>query len=429
MTSKADYQAAAKLLSDLAAAQPDDVVIPPPPPPPPPPVDIYANGTKYPARPIASIAPAQVLPGATKVHALITLSATSPLTVEGRIRCYNGVGGRARPDTTKWFTFRPGDPLQQTISFDIYPMIEGQTVTLEQPNLPTGAQRGSGATVLATASAVPQQPIPPAGRPPLAFSPTGNLVYDVTGKQLYESGLWLNQLVNGRTQPTTGETGYYHPDAFEVVGDDLLLKSYRLDTPIPVGDPPQMYQFASSALTGLQRLPAVSRWPQARPELCLRYGSIEWLARMPNRKGSWPALWLCSNRNGYAQWPFEIDVHEGLVEAYWNYQNSLSCALHGGREGSNVQTFAVGGTRLLASDLGIAPTLSSEFHKHQVTIEPEWITKFTDGVETMRFQNPFDGAERWYPLMTVAVKVPSSAPYADGDGNMGIRQMRIWRTN
>src|SRR3546814_2016012 len=38
------------------------------------------------------------------------------------------------------------------------------------------------------------------------------------------------------------------------------------------------------------------------------YGQYEFTAKMPNRRGSWPAFWLIST----AGWPPEIDIYEGF---------------------------------------------------------------------------------------------------------------------
>jgi hypothetical protein len=413
---------------------------PTPTPAPAPAVDPYAKGTLYPPRPTVSIAGGQVLPGATRVNALVRIDHAAPATVHSRLRCFNGAnGGKAHPDTTKPFFFRDGDPLEQTIPFDIYPMKEGQSIKLEMPNVPDAAKRGGGVEIVCSASAVPQPEIPFGGRAPMRFTPLGDLIYQATGKQILEGGLWLNRLAHGRTQPDNGETGYYDPNAFELDGDDLLLKAFRRDTPISVGDPATIFQFSSSVLTGLKQKPG--EYPTVRDELSFKYGSIRWVAKMPTRIGTWPGLWLCSKKKPVptikvplpnwfeAAWPFEIDGYEGFTYStdYWRAQNSLSSAIHGGHEGSNKQTFAVGGSRLLATDLGLKATFASEFHSIAIKREPGWITTFADDIEVMRFVDPFDSTEGWYPIMDNAVKIASDQPFSDGNGNFAIREVSICR--
>lgn len=76
---------------------------------------------------------------------------------------------------------------------------------------------------------------------------------------------------------------------------------------------------------------------------------------------------------------------------------------------------------------GLSNTLTTEFHKFAATVDPEWITMYVDGVETIRYANPFAG-RAWYPLMNVAVKAKPDAAYADGSGEMMVRSVRIWRS-
>jgi hypothetical protein len=80
-----------------------------------------------------------------------------------------------------------------------------------------------------------------------------------------------------------------------------------------------------------------------------------------------------------------------------------------------------------ASTPGLADTLDTEFPAFAVTVAPDWITMFIDGVETMRYANPFKG-ENWYPLTNVAVKALPDSAYADGSGDMILRSLKIWRS-
>lgn len=78
------------------------------------------------------------------------------------------------------------------------------------------------------------------------------------------------------------------------------------------------------------------------------------------------------------------------------------------------------------STFGLPDTLEREFHVFAVTVTPEWITMFVDGVETMTYANPFKG-ETWYPLTNVAVKARPDSAYDDGSGDMILRSLKIWR--
>lgn len=387
------------------------------------PAAVFEKGAAYPAAARVDLADIAVPPGATRVVVPMTLDRPTANTVVAFVRCYDGDGGRAQPDAIKPVIFRPGDPSTQTVTFACHPLAPGQTLKLLQANVPDGGKRGANnKTVTARAGAKVAREV--AGRAPLPFEPLGKMHYAATGREVLESGLWLDRLAHGRTQPGNAETGYYHPDAFTLDGDDLLLRSYRLREPAREGD--RAHPFAASMLTGL--VAKGRSWPRVRPELSFRRGTIEWVARMPNRRGSWPALWLCSVSDMHPQWPFEIDVFEGF---YHNPSlkpaSSLTANLHGGREGSSQRRWTRPMLFSTMRDFGLPNTLDSAFHRFACRVERDWITIWVDGIETMRWANPFASTQGWYPLMNVGVKAAMDDPYDQDRGDMAIRSVRIWR--
>ncbi|MDT0577158.1 family 16 glycosylhydrolase [Croceicoccus sp. F390] len=417
--------ALADALEALAEAQVQPPKPEPDPVPEPEPVDPYNKGTTYPPAAKLSLTDQFIAPGETKLVVALELDRPSVNSVIGFIRCANGKGGRAWPDITKPIFFKPGQ-MRATVSFSVTKMKEGDYVSLGQSNVPDGAVRGAGsAKGLCVAGAVQPEEIKPDHG---SFAPVGELVYNATGRQMKESGLFLDQLAHGRTQTGNAETGYYHPDAFAFDGDDLLLKSYRLDEPVKVGVPAVLYPYAASMLTGLTK--DGGSWPRVTPELTFKHGSIEWEAKMPNRRGSWPALWLCSvSGSGYPQWPFEIDVYEGF---HYNPESrpnrTLSSNLHGGPEGNDRKWTRPAG-RIQMGYYGLPDTLDTEFHKFACTITAEDIAIFVDGVETMRYANPFESTKGWYPLTNVAVKAQDPDLYDQGSGDMVVRGIKIWRAD
>jgi beta-glucanase (GH16 family) len=156
-------------------------------------------------------------------------------------------------------------------------------------------------------------------------------------------------------------------------------------------------------------------------ETHFKYGSVEWVVKMSNRKASWPALWLLP----VSGWPPEIDVYEGFgYNGSWKFPSDLSTNIHGGHKGSH--KFDRSAMNMKMSTFGLSNTLDSEFHTFAVTVTPEWITMFIDGGETMRYANPFKG-ETWYPLTNVAVKADPKSAYDDGSGDMVLRSLKVWR--
>ena len=388
---------------------------------------IFDHGSAYPGAARVDLSDITVPVGATRVVVPVTIDRTTANTVVAFVRCLDGKGGRAKPTRMRPVIFRPGDPMTQTVAFDCQPLAVGQTLRLVQQNVPDGGKRGRAAATVIAATGAHLTEVA-RGRLPLPFVPGGTLAYDASGREVLEGGLWLDRYAHGRTQPGNSETGWALEDgkALALDGDDLLLRSWRLDEPARAGTPVVSYLFASAILTGL--IINGRDWPKVQPELSFRFGTIEWTARMPNRRGSWPALWLCSVRNGYPQWPFEIDVFEGF---YYNPQlkpgSSLTANLHGGKEGSSKREWTRPMLFSTMGDFGLPNTLDTAFHRFACRIDPNWITVWVDGTETMRWANPFAATEGWYPLMNVAVKADADDPYNDGSGDMAIRHVRIWR--
>lgn len=381
------------------------------------PADIYGGGKKYPPVANVEIKSFEVPVDASVVHVPVTLDKPSPNTVIAHVRVYNGKGGRANPDTTKSVIFRPGDPLTKTVSFNVSSMKEGNNLRSVQSSVPDGGNRkGGGILITAKAGAV-NEPIE-GGREGLKFTPLGKLTYSETGKKIKfdDKGgpmSFSTSLSHGRTQVGNGETGYYGTvdmGGFTRTPDGLVLSSRRLDKPVKVGSPATEYPFLATMLSG-----------HRTPETQFKHGSVEWDVRMPNRFGSWPALWLVPTGG----WPPEIDVYEGFgYNGSWKFPSSLSTNIHGGD--NQIRTFTRPAMNMKMKTFGLSGTLDSEFHKFAVTVDSKWITIFVDGVETMCYANPFDG-ENWYPLTNVAVKAKVDSPYDKGSGDMTVRSIKVWR--
>jgi len=379
--------------------------------------DPYAGGRKYPTAANVELKAFSVAPGATVVHVPVTLDRPTVNTVIAHIRVFDGKGGRADPDTRKAVIFRPGDPLTKTVSFAVKEMAAGNDVQAVQQEVPDGGNRKGGGIRITATDGARNEPIV-GGREPLKFEPKGTLAYSGTGQTIEFDdqggpGRFSTALAHGRTQVGNGETGYYGTvdlKGFERTADGLVLHSRRLDKPVSVGSPATEYPFLATMLSG-----------HKTPETQFKYGSVEWVAKMPNRRFSWPALWLLPAGG----WPPEIDVYEGFgYNGSWDFATSLSTNLHGGD--ANLRTFTRAAMRMTMQTFGLPATLDSAFHTFSVTVTPEWITMWVDGVETMQYANPFVG-ETWYPLTNVAVKAPIESAYNDGSGAMTVRSIKVWR--
>lgn len=388
--------------------------------PTPPPADPFKGGTVYPEEPGVVFHDTIVAPGATVAYGRITLSEPAIHTVIAHPVSRDGTGptyGRVNGSVSPAVRFLPGET-EKTFQIPVRPMKEGQHVLYSGNPVPDlGRPVDATGKVLCTALEPATQPIA-ATPPPPAFEPVGTLVYDKKGAEIAftddgTGGTFATRLPHGRTQTGNKETGFYAPKGwgnFAIDGDDLILRTWKLDSPHIV-DSYATYHVAS-VLSG-----------HRATETHLKYGTFEFEAMMPSRAGTWPALWFLPPKG----WPPEIDLFEGFYHTP-NKHNQLSSGMHFGEEGNwqKGRTLVRWAGRHTMTDFGLKPTLTTELHKFACTITPEWVIMYVDGVETIRLANPFAGVT-WFPIMNVAVKADPADTYDKGTANMVLRRVRIWR--
>lgn len=380
----------------------------------------FRTGNAYPERPIVDLADTVIRPGAKEALALVMLSSPSPATVIAYVRCSAGIGLRPATERVHAVIFRPGDSLRATVACPIASARPGQSIVFRQAYEPDGGKRGRAqASATVSQTDAPTLPVTDGFRAPYAFSPLGQLIYEANATTiLFDDkggpGIWSTALAHGRSQPANQETGYYGTvamGAVEAIDNAILLRTRRLEKPVDAKDGRPPYPFQAAILSA----------HKAR-DMEFIYGSVEWDVKMPDRIGTWPGLWLLP-RHG---WPPEIDVYEGFSHhPEWTLASSLSTTIHGGTRSK--RAFRRSAFRIQMGDFGLPNTLTSSYHKFQVTVDPAWITMFVDGVETTRYANPFPGTQ-WHPLMQVAVKAAPDSPYSQGTGDMALRSIKIWRS-
>lgn len=384
----------------------------------------FADGTKLPDKATLSLGNATLRPGSGTAYVPVRLDRPTPNTVIARIITVNGSGtlrglsGYNYQTVDTVVIFRPGDPLVQTVEVPITSLAEGQQFQLKLREAPWGGLQGqSVATITATSLIAPTPKASGTFRQPRTFAATGTLQFELkkeTHKRSPDGGWdrWATSLSHGRTQIANGETGLYL-DSSVFPGIEgpvywgtqgLVLHSQKLKTPIWYEG--QNWYFGATVLDG--RNFTASQ---------IGYGQYEWVARMPSRRGSWPAFWLISTSG----WPPEIDIYEGFgYQSYWDFDRHIGQTIHGGNGG--VRSFQRGVTIQAEQAYGLKG-FSQDFHRFAVDIQRDYITWFIDGVETYQSVNPFRG-HRWYPIMDVAVK--TSGAYDDGSGDMIIKSFRIY---
>ncbi|UIJ46156.1 family 16 glycosylhydrolase [Sphingomonas cannabina] len=389
----------------------------------------FANGTSLPAKATLSLGSAVFRPGASVANVPVTLDRPTPNTVIARVTTVNGSGTTKAVAGTNYRTvdtvvvFRPGDPLRQTISVPIVSATAGQQFAVKLREAPWGANQGtSWVSVTASSSAVATASATTGFRAPRTFKATGTLQYEMSRAKMWwtdtgHDDAWSTQLPNGRAQPANGETGLYldgwvYRDKdieapLRYTWNGLVMHTQKLKSPISYNG--KSYYYGSVVLSG-----------HNTPSTQIGYGQYEWVAKMPSRRGAWPAFWLISTSG----WPPEIDVFEGFgYESYWDFDRYIASTIHGGANA--VRTFQRGSVIQAEAAYGLSG-FSQGFHSYAVDIQPDYITWFVDGVETYQSVNPFKGF-RWYPIMDVAVKTTSA--YDDGSGDMVVKGFRAWSSS
>ncbi len=141
----------------------------------------------------------------------------------------------------------------------------------------------------------------------------------------------------------------------------------------------------------------VSRWKKA-----YKYGYIEFRAKLPVQKGSWPALWLMPNKDNYGSWPRsgEIDVME-YSQSFWGNKAYGTCHCLAG-SGGNAPASA--GMTIKRAD--------KTWHNYGVLWTDDKITWIYDGKEFLSYENPHDADypqkfwpynREFYVIMNVAM--------------------------
>lgn len=385
----------------------------------------FANGTRLPAKATLSIGAATFQPGASVAYVPVVLNQPTPNTVIARVITVNGSGttkaisGYQYKATEDVVIFRPGDPLRKTVAVPILAATNGQQFSLKLREAPWGANQGTAsATVTANAAATPTAASTSGFRNPRTFRTYGTLKYDMTPSTMRWSDAgwadgWSTKLSHGRAQVANGETGLYLDEALypwveaplRYTDEGLVFHTQKLWSPITYNG--TAYSYGSVVLSGHNTTATQ-----------IGYGQYEWVAKMPTRRGSWPAFWLISTSG----WPPEIDVYEGFgYQSYWNFDAHISATIHGGSGG--YRSFQRGSIIQAQQAYGMSG-FSQGYHRYAVDIGPEYITWFVDGLEVYQSVNPFRG-HRWYPIMNVAVKTTSD--YTDGSGDMIVKSFRAWQ--
>ena len=276
------------------------------------------------------------------------------------------------------------------------------------------------------------------------WSPSG---FDAGGKPV-----WRSQLAHGREQVGNGETGVYAdetlPGTVTPIAHDPVEQAVRLHTLAYPMD--QRVEYNNK----LFRHQAVMLNGQTLDDVCGAEGVWRMEAKIPIRRYSWPAFWLCgrganARKGSWATWPPEIDILEKFNHAWGAADTPFTTtfAQHYGKAGSNERVGAFGNEIETDQWLGVTKPLDEEYHSWACAVvyhaDPRKaeVTFFFDDVEVgchvlhARHEDMKTRLEL-FPMANVAVRAPGSYTpdqYETDDGrgrsgDMLIRDVGYWPT-
>lgn len=147
------------------------------------------------------------------------------------------------------------------------------------------------------------------------------------------------------------------------------------------------------------------KWTSARLKTSFKksftYGYIEFRAKLPTEKGSWPALWLLPQLNNYGQWPKsgEIDVMEYATN-FWGKKTygTVHCKAGYGGNAANSDYIEINNVR--------------KWHNYAILWQEDSIQWYYDGKLLTEYKNPHNEENSWeawpfdkpfYLIMNVAM--------------------------
>jgi beta-glucanase (GH16 family) len=116
-----------------------------------------------------------------------------------------------------------------------------------------------------------------------------------------------------------------------------------------------------------------------------KYGKIVVRAKVPDGRGTWPAIWMMPTDSKYGQWPKcgEIDIMEHVGCS----PDTVLSTVHTGKYNHMIGT-QVGNKRHL-------PTATSRFHIYSLEWEPSELRSYVDGNLYFSYHNDNTGYLTW----------------------------------
>lgn len=197
--------------------------------------------------------------------------------------------------------------------------------------------------------------------------------YDLVWEQNFENmtqideSIWSFEIGNGHAQGIPGwgnaELEYYKKEnAYIDKTEKALVIEAKKES---VSDKYGEYSYTSARMI-------------TRGKFNMKYGRIEFKAKLPQGKGIWPALWMLGEKIGTVGWPScgEIDVMEYLGHE----TNKVYGTIHGpGYSGAN----GIGGSYVLPEG-----SFTEGYHVFAVEWDPAGISWYVDDVKFFQVSRP-----------------------------------------
>jgi beta-glucanase (GH16 family) len=115
------------------------------------------------------------------------------------------------------------------------------------------------------------------------------------------------------------------------------------------------------------------------------YGKIEVCAKLPEGKGSWPAIWLLGSSYPETDWPIcgEIDIMEHVGYDMGKIHFNVHTNKYNWSKKTN------------RNDSIMVPTASTDYHVYAMEWYPEKLVFWVDGKQTYQFVNDGTGEGGW----------------------------------
>jgi beta-glucanase (GH16 family) len=266
---------------------------------------------------------------------------------------------------------------------------------------PPGSTPAAGFSTGAAAAAPSESTSPTSGASNPALTANMRLVFDATfTRPKLDTSIWdtcypwIARQAQGCTNFANTEIEWYKPSQVQISGGVLNLVAQRVPTAgYTQAGARHEYQCRSGMVT-------------THPGFNFEYGYVQVVARVPNGKYLWPALWLAASNY---QWPPEMDILE-----HWGPPANFSGVY-----------FHPSGAE--AVDMRIPPSiaLTDNWHTYALDWTPSRMTWYIDGQVILSVAQSIPHQDMYF-IANVASN--GSSAYSPCSGTLQISSVKVWQS-